>query len=535
MENLLREILKRKKVVGVDISPGSVKVVQFEKKKDFYSLISISESELPATAFVAGVIRQKDVVANKLKEALLVKNPKRIKTRFAVVTLPDDQIYTQIINLPKIDRKKIKGALSLQLSSFVPMKEEDIYWTFDILQEDDKNYEIVITAVTKETTDSITETLHLVHLTPLMYESRSRSALRAITGSRAEKDMNSEFLLIDIGTSVTNISITKKDAIQFSSSFYFGMNQITKVIGEYKKLNDDQVKEFITKDGTEQKDPELQTHINALFETLDTELKKAVNFYGEDKISKVYLYGEAASIRGILEHVQKNTKIKVEQATIDIKVYPVLQWEKHEKISPYIPIIGVELANKIKNIAYINLIPKEQNSKAIRQYFIQYTINALKILLFNFFLLALLFLALNYQNMQTINSEKAQVTQYTAYTNNPKYQGVASSINTLNATLSTVSKVYQTQNVWSPTLIKLASVVPANMVVSNIKLINASKTSIPQWQITMSGTAVNRQQIILLSSNIQSLAPLFSNIQMPISNFQESFNVPFSIVFNVSP
>ncbi len=533
MENLLREILKRRKVVGVDISPGSVKVVEFEKKKDFYSLISIGESDLPATAFVAGVIRQKDVVANKLKEALLVKNPKRIKTRFAVVTLPDDQIYTQIINLPKVDRKKIKGALSLQLSSFVPMKEEDIYWTFDILSEDDKNYEIVITAVTKETTDSITETLGLIGLTPLMYESRSRSALRAITGSQIEKD--SEFLLIDIGTSVTSISITKKDTIQFSSSFYFGMNQIIKVIGEYKKFNDDQVKEFLLKDGTEQKDPELQIHIDALFETLDTEFKKAINFYGEDKISKVYIYGEAASLQGILEHIQKNTKIKVEQATIDIKVYPVLQWEKHEKISPYIPIIGVELANKIKNIAYINLIPKDQSSKAIRQYFIQYTINALKILLFNFFLLSLLFLVLNYYNMQTINSEKAQIAQYTSYTNNPKYQGVANNINNLNSTLATISKVYQSQNIWSPTLIKLASIVPTGMIISNIKLDNASKTSTPQWQITMSGIALNRKQIILLSSNIQAMTPLFSNIQMPISNFQESVNVPFSIVFNVSP
>lgn len=136
--------------------------------------------------------------------------------------------------------------------------------------------------------------------------------------------------------------------------------------------------------------------------------------------------------------------------------------------------------------------------------------------------------------MQTVTSEKAQIAQYTSYTNNPKYQGVANKINSLNATLTTISKVYQSQNTWSPTLIKLASVVPPGMLISNIKLGNASKTSTPQWQITMSGIAVNRKQIILLSSNIQALSPLFSNIQMPISNFQESINVPFSIVFNVA-
>ena len=75
----------------------------------------------------AGIIRQPAVVVEKLKIILEKKNPQKIKTNFAVVIMPDDQIYSQVVSIPKVERKKIYEALLFQLPNLIPMKEDDIY------------------------------------------------------------------------------------------------------------------------------------------------------------------------------------------------------------------------------------------------------------------------------------------------------------------------------------------------------------------------------------------------------------------------
>jgi len=285
MENLLKDIIRREKVFAIDISSGSLKVAEFEKKKDHYRLINIGEEELPASTFIAGIIRQPNAVIEKLDIILSKKNPKRIKTRFAVVIIPDDQIYSQIVKIPKVEFKKIEKAIQFQLTTLIPMKEDDIYWTYDVLSEDNENYEVIVTAVSKESADSFIDTLKFARITPLLFEGRAQSALRAITLNKEDED----YLLLDMGKSVTNIAINKKDAIQFSTSFYFGLNQIVKTTGEYLKLNDDKISEYLEKNGIKTKDDEFAKHIESLFTQVDQELKKALNFYGEEKIKKIYI------------------------------------------------------------------------------------------------------------------------------------------------------------------------------------------------------------------------------------------------------
>ena len=71
MDNFLKNILKKVNVFSIDISPGSVKILEYEKnKKDSFQLKNISETEMPASTFIAGVIRQPNVVAETLKTLL---------------------------------------------------------------------------------------------------------------------------------------------------------------------------------------------------------------------------------------------------------------------------------------------------------------------------------------------------------------------------------------------------------------------------------------------------------------------------------
>ncbi len=527
MESLLKNIIKREEVFGIDISSGSVKVAEFKKKKDHYTLVNIGEEELPASTFIAGIIRQPDAVIEKLKIIISKKNPKKIKTHFAVVILPDDQIYSQIVKIPKVEFKKIEKAIQFQLPTLIPMKEEEIYWTYDVLSEDDQNYEVIVTAVAKESADSFTETLKLAKIVPLMFESRAQSALRAITLNTE----NDDYLLLDMGKSITNIAINKKDAIQFSTSFYFGLNQITKTVGEYLKLNDEKIEEYLLKNGIKSKDIEFSKHIESLFVQVDQELKKSLNFYGEDRIKKIYIYGETASIDGVLEKIQEMSKVSVEKAKINIKIYPILQWEKHQQISPYIPIIGIELLNKISSSTYINLLPKKQKVKTIESYFLKFGLSTLKILLFNTLLLSIIFVFLSITNNIEISGINHQISFYQSQLNNPKYKGVSSTINTMNSNLSTLTNTYKAQNKWSYVIEQISNLVPNGVYLNNLDIQNIGKGSQAVWQIRIEGNAQTQSQIIQLENNIHSASD-FSKLNMPISNFENTVNPGFTILFN---
>ena len=527
MENLLKDIIKREKVFAIDISSGSLKVAEFEKKKDHYKLINIGEEELPASTFIAGIIRQPNAVIEKLNIILSKNNPKKIKTRFAVVIIPDDQIYSQIVKIPKVEFSKIEKAIQFQLTTLIPMKEDDIYWTYDVLSEDNENYEVIVTAVSKESADSFIDTLKLARITPLLFEGRAQSALRAITLNKENED----YLLLDMGKSVTNIAINKKDAIQFSTSFYFGLNQIVKTTGEYLKLNDDKINEYLEKNGINTKDSEFSKHIESLFTQVDQELKKALNFYGEEKIKKIYIYGETAALNGVIERIQEMTKVEVEKAKINIKVYPILQWEKHEQISPYVPIIGLELLNKVPSSTYINLLPKKQKSKTIQAYFLKFGFSALKFLLLNLVLLSLIFVFLTFIDNVDINGINTQISYYKTQIGNPKYKGVSTSIGNMNTQIATLAQTYRSQNKWSYVIAQISNLIPNGVFLNNIDITNVGKGSQAIWQITLQGDAQNQSQIIQLENNINTQTD-FSKLSMPISNFESTINPGFTMIFN---
>lgn len=538
MDNLLRNIIAREKVFGIDITNSSIRIIQFETKKDYFVLKSIAEEEIPITSFVAGVIRQKDIVAQKLIESINKTYPKKITTKFAVVLLPDDQIYTQIIKLPKVEKNKIEKAIAFQLSSFIPMKEDEVYWDFTILSEDTSNYEIIINAVGKESADSFIETLNIAGITPLVFESRSQAALRAIKGHNKTEE---EYMLIDIGKSITNIAITKKDAIQFSSSVFFGVNQIIKVIGEYNKINDDKIKEILEKNGVVSEDTELQKHIDSLFIQPLQEMQKAINYYGEEKIAKVYLYGDGAQLKGVLDKFQSQTNVKTEIAGIGIKIFPILQWEKHEKISPYISIIGIEMINKIKDLIYINILPKKQKSIGIRNFIKKQTLGLLKFILIDLVILSVGMLYLSYQNTLSIQNTKNVIQTYIQANNNPKYKGLNAKINTLNTELSNLSNAYKTQYKWSKTIQEIANLIPSGITLNQFKIQNTAKAQSsstlsvqPVWQITLGGVAQTGSLVVNLANTLEKENGI-SNVEMPISNFQSSHDANFTITFNINP
>jgi type IV pilus assembly protein PilM len=538
MDNLLRNIIAREKVFGIDITNSSIRIIQFETKKDYFVLKSIAEEEIPITSFVAGVIRQKDIVAQKLIASINKAYPKKITTKFAVVLLPDDQIYTQIIKLPKVEKNKIEKAIAFQLSSFIPMKEDEVYWDFAILSEDANNYEIIINAVGKESADSFINTLNIAGITPLVFESRSQAALRAIKGHNKTEE---EYMLIDIGKSITNIAITKKDAIQFSSSVFFGVNQIIKVIGEYNKINDDKIKEILEKDGVISEDTELQKHIDSLFIQPLQEMQKAINYYGEEKIAKVYLYGDGAQLKGVLDKFQSQTNVKTEIAGIGIKIFPILQWEKHEKISPYISIIGIEMINKIKDLIYINILPKKQKSIGIRNFIKKQTLGLLKFILIDLVILSVGMLYLSYQNTLSIQNTKNVIQTYIQANNNPKYKGLNAKINTLNTELSNLSNAYKTQYKWSKTIQEIANLIPSGITLNQFKIQNTAKAQSsstlsvqPVWQITLGGVAQTGSLVVNLANTLEKENGI-SNVEMPISNFQSSHDANFTITFNINP
>ncbi len=529
MDNFLKNILKKVNVFSIDISPGSVKILEYEKnKKDSFQLKNISETEMPASTFIAGVIRQPNVVAETLKTLLEAKNPKKIKTRFVVVTMPDDQIYSQIFSLPKVEKNKIKKAIEFQITSLIPMQEKDIYWTFNILSENEDSYEIIVTAVSKESADSFIETLKIVNLTPLLFENRAQSSLRAIT---LGKDQEEEYLLLDMGKSLTSISINKKDAIQFSTSFYFGLNQISKTIGEYKKLEDEAIQTFLQKNGIDIKDEELKKHIDILFTQLFQELSKAINFYGSDKIKKIYIYGETASIKGVLEKIEKEVKIPVEKAKSNIRLYPIPQWEKHEQISAYIPLIGIELVNKVKKYSYMNLLPQKQKKSSILKYLVQFSFSSLKIILINILFIIGIFIFLIVVNNIEITGIKKQIHIYQSQVNNPKYVGLTQDITNLNTNLLTLKKTYTAQNKWSQVITQIANLVPPGITLNQLQILNAGVGSSVKWQVNLQGFAQNSKELLILENNILGTKD-FSNVIMPISNFQNTFNTGFKMTFN---
>lgn len=335
MVSRLFERLGLKKInelIGVDIGTSSIKVCVLAKTKKGMRMSRLAKKTYKESLLNDGNIIDQDFVARELKK-ILSENEVKCKTAacalssYCVITkkaaMPlleemaversvkvksDESLIVNKVSVPLFDDESI---IETEVSNIIPFPMNEINYGYQItgMDEDDESMvNILIVAAKKEVVEGFVKTFEMAGLDLVILD----VDIFALT-NLVEQIYNPQqsVVVVDIGASVTNMVILKRETIEFTREILLGGRYLTEQIE--KSIN---VPFEIAEDKKISGDEEIFYLFEDFIFNISSEINKTINFYistnPNDAIEKVFISGGSSLLKSMKEKISEYTNIEVE-------------------------------------------------------------------------------------------------------------------------------------------------------------------------------------------------------------------------------
>lgn len=342
------ELLKLKtEAFGLEISDRSIKIIRLKKKKEVLSLASFGETEIKPGVIESGEIKDQKSLTESIKQAVKKVKGEKLRTNYAVVSLPEEKAFLQVIQLPIIEEQELKEAAYYEAENNIPLPIGDVYLDSQIVKpviDHLNHFDVLIAAMPKKTVDPYIACIKNSGLIPKILETESQAISRALV-----KNGISPFplLIINIGPTKTCLIIFSGYSLRFTSSIPTSSQKISEIIstGLGISLEDSQELKATTglnqnffkkrEDGSEVviETKKIIEIIDPLLADLVNQAKSHLSYYqsyashehlveSAKGIQKIILCGDGARFKGLDDLLALKLKIPVEIGNPWINILP---------------------------------------------------------------------------------------------------------------------------------------------------------------------------------------------------------------------
>ncbi len=344
---------------GLDVNDSFIKLIKLRKSGRKFRVCSYNKFELKPGIVQEGVVKDEKSLANAIRQAYLGAKGRKIKTKYVVLSLPEEESFIQVIQMPRMTPKELKSAVVFEAENYIPLPIEDVYIDFQPIsfnRGDSEHIDVLVVATPKRIVDAYVSCVKLAGLTPVCIEVESQSIVRALV-----KDEKSDqpVVLIDMGESSVDFIVFYGGSIRFTCSVQISEAQLMQSISDYLKVDISEAKKLKDKYGLTGASGNPDKEAERIFEAMSvvmgglvSEIRKYINFYQEHathehlpedgKIKKIVICGTGANLKGMPEFLAKETGIPVEVGDPFINALPIKK-PKNVDFFPYAVSIGLAL------------------------------------------------------------------------------------------------------------------------------------------------------------------------------------------------
>jgi len=288
---------------GLDVSAGSLKVMQLGRRKDEYFAKAYSQTPLPKGLIVNDSVSDTKTFDFLLKQTLRDPNFGRIDTNFVVATLPESKSFVRVIQIPKMSESEAESAVPFEAESFIPIPIDQVYLDWQKVgdAEGDK-INILIIASPKDFVDKYLEVLDKSGLKPVALEVESQSCQRALVKA-GNRDT---FLAVDLSAFRTSLIMIEDGNLQFTSTVPIAGNSFTEALASslgVAAAKAEDIKKKVGLNNTTEY-PNIKTALLPILNNLTAEIKNILKFHAEHSqkpVTKVLLTGGSAKLKNLAE------------------------------------------------------------------------------------------------------------------------------------------------------------------------------------------------------------------------------------------
>ena len=351
----------KEEAFGLDISDLSLKIIKLKKKKGTLGLASFGEAEIPPGIIEGGEIKDEESLVKIIKEALTKVKGEKLKTKYVVVSLPEEKAFLQVIQMPIMSSEQLESAVRFEAENYIPLSVEEVYLGSQIvlpLYNHLDHIDVLIAALPKKTINPYVTSLKKAGLQPKILEIESQAISRALVKNEVSPP---PLLLIDLGATKTGFIIFSGYSLRFTASIPVSSQKFTEAIAKTLKIDLIEAEKLKIKYGLKKENKEgeiiFETLIPALTDLIE-QIKKYLSYYQTHAIhehlppdgkgiAKILLCGGGANLKGLTEFLTAELKIPTETSNPWVNILPKPLKEvpelPYEKSLGYATALGLAL------------------------------------------------------------------------------------------------------------------------------------------------------------------------------------------------
>ncbi len=320
--------IAKKRAMGISFADNCVRYMALEAEKNNLTPLFFGEEALTDGAMVEGEIKHEEAIFSVLKKI-------RLKTGIneAHVSIPEQYVYVTLLPVTEENWRDLKSYIELHLLNHLPYSKEEYTFKYKLMKYDGKSV-VHVYVFSKKIMLQYTKIFHAAGYKVLSIESEHEALLRVTTGN-----IGKTYMMADIGSDSTSLSIVNDNTIVFSKVIFFGKKEIIEGLKLSLGISEIEARAILERGlPLARKNPKEWAALSKSLAKLTDELDGAIVHWhsqgihvsAKNNIGSIILSGALAGVSGIAPYLAQVLSTPVALANI---------WKNAELASGYIPLI----------------------------------------------------------------------------------------------------------------------------------------------------------------------------------------------------
>ncbi|RCW47725.1 pilus assembly protein PilM [Halanaerobium sp. MA284_MarDTE_T2] len=319
-------LIKGIKYVSLDFGHNSIKYLSSRAKNGKLKLLASGRRELPP-----GTIKDGKIIDTHLLTKIIadIFNEKDMKPGVLLVTPASGQEFVRNLKMPKMPEDELKEALVWEVQDFMDIEVEKIALDYIIINEENDQYELLVTGISK---DILNGYLEIFDNNMLKVEVFNLEDMALISLLSKDKRLEKPALILDVGARSSKILIAAENKFylsrevdtsgdNFSNLFLNGEKSHEEAEIEKKKF------EFFPEQAeVEEKKFDLmltdidtaettQKRVKELVDEIIFEINRSLEYHNErnkeNPVENIYLTGGGLLLNGLTSYFKEQIDYKI--------------------------------------------------------------------------------------------------------------------------------------------------------------------------------------------------------------------------------
>jgi type IV pilus assembly protein PilM len=307
-------------VLGLDITPSSIKLVELSLSGGQYSVDSYAAEPAPHNAMNEKAVVDADAIGEAISRAVRRAN---VRTKEVAIAISGDAAITKVIQMPRnLKEAELEAQVEMQADQYIPFPMDEVAYDFEVLgtsEKDPESVDVLLVATRSENVEQRRAAVAAAGLTARIVDVESfalENACRLMTHQMPDGGIDRSIAVADFGASTTTFSVLRNLKVVYTRAFNFGGNQLTEEIMRTYGLS-------LEEASRSKKEGGLPANYQAdvldpFIDDMTQQISRSLQFYlasgsGREPPEKILLCGGCANISGVADVVQSRIGVSAEK------------------------------------------------------------------------------------------------------------------------------------------------------------------------------------------------------------------------------